>query len=131
MAKIRSLLLIDDDQDDQLIFEDALMTIDRSVTLSTSIDGIEALLKLEMDYPDLPDMLILDMNMPKMNGKQLLATLKASEKYKHLPVIIYSTSSNPDDGEETKIPGAVDFIVKPNNFTALCNLIREIMNKDW
>ena len=131
MPLIQSLFLVDDDPDDQQLFIEALGSVDSSVSVNTASDGVDALQKLKEIHPRLPDLILLDLNMPKMNGKQFLEVIKGSEEFSKVPVVIYSTSSNQRDKTETSELGAADFIVKPLRFIELCDSIKYILNKPW
>lgn len=119
---IQYILLVDDDADDQYVFRDALQTVDSSVVVDTAVDGIDALQKLA-ENKTAPQLIFLDLNMPRMNGKSFLKEIKASQHLQSIPVIVYSTSSNPSDIEETKALGAKDFITKPNSYNELCEVL--------
>ena len=75
-----------------------------------------------------PGLIVLDLNMPKMNGTQTLKKLKADERFKDIPVIIYSTSSLKKDIDETKAMGAVHFLTKPAAFRELCEAIENVLS---
>ncbi len=104
-------LLVDDDIDDHEIFSLALEQADRPVTLIRAYDGVEALAHLRSE-DTLPDFIFLDLNMPRMNGKQCLEHLKNDEELKDIPVVIYSTSSEIKDLLDAQRLGASAFIVK-------------------
>ncbi len=131
MPLIHSLFLVDDDPDDQQLFIEALGSVDNSVAVKTASNGVDALELLLRNHPQLPDLILLDLNMPKMNGKQFLQALKASENFHTVPVVIYTTSSNHVDKYETRKMGAADFIVKPFRFTELCDFIKYILGRTW
>ena len=97
MSKIDLLFLIDDDPDDQHVFAEALSEIDGSVSLLTASNGLEALETLRKGSSRLPDLIFLDLNMPKMNGKQFLKELKSEPNLQDIPVVIYTTSSAKTD----------------------------------
>ncbi|MBT1706230.1 response regulator [Chryseosolibacter indicus] len=124
------LFLIDDDQDDQHIFLEALQVIDRSIVCYTAKDGKDALTQLQ-DSLLLPDIIFLDLNMPIMNGKECLKALKTDKNLKHLPVIIYSTSSAEKEKENCLKLGAVQYISKPPQFNALISTLESTLQKDW
>lgn len=124
MSKIEEILLIDDDADDREVFGEALQSINNTIILRTAIDGVDALEKLNGTFPQLPDLIFMDLNMPKMNGKQLLQELKNHKYFSHIPVLIYSTSTYNEDKDDTIAMGAADFIVKPNSYTELCRVIQ-------
>src|ERR1700742_4342006 len=90
-------LLIDDDTDDRELFSEALATVDPVIVCDQATDGAEALDRLIKREISEPDIIFLDINMPVMNGWQFLTKLKSVEKYRHIPVIVYSTSSNQKD----------------------------------
>ena len=121
---IQHILLVDDDTDDQYVFKDALQTVDSSIIVDTAIDGIDALQKLSENKTN-PQLIFLDLNMPRMNGKSFLKEIKSSQELESIPVIVYSTSSNPTDVEEAKALGAKDFITKPNSYNELCEVLTQ------
>ncbi len=86
------ILLADDDIDDRYFFEKVVKSLSYSLTFSTVIDGEELLFYLHANENHLPDVLFLDLNMPKKNGSECLVEIKQHPKLKDLPVIIYSTS---------------------------------------
>src|SRR5436190_18711527 len=91
-----SLLLADDDADDCMFFKEALEELPLNSSLKTVNDG-EQLMQLLTAKPDaLPDILFLDLNMPRKTGVECLSEIKRNEKLKALTVIIYSTSLNHD-----------------------------------
>jgi CheY-like chemotaxis protein len=75
----------------------------------------------------LPDYIFVDLNMPRMGGLQFLKEIKQTETLKHIPVIIYSTSSNPGDIAKTRELGAVSFVTKPSRFSDLCNFLQSLI----
>ena len=74
-------------------------------------------------------MIFLDLNMPRLNGKQCLAELKREAHLRDIPVIIYSTSSEKRDIEETSRLGAAHFLTKPNKFEELCKALTFVVVK--
>src|SRR6476659_2508685 len=89
-----NLLLADDDIDDCTFFEDALKELPISATLSTVNDGAQLMNFLSMESDNPPDVLFLDLNMPRKSGFECLSEIKSIDKLKDLPVIIFSTSLN-------------------------------------
>ncbi|MGC1242901.1 MAG: response regulator [Chryseosolibacter sp.] len=119
-----TVFLVDDDDDDQEIFALALAEVDDSIACVTAKNGMEALDKLgESKFR--PDFIFLDLNMPRMNGKQCLREIKNQVALSKIPVVIYSTSSEKRDIEETKALGAAAFITKP---PGISELIRSLQN---
>src|SRR5579872_246117 len=99
-----TLLIVDDDADDLQFFVDAIAEIDQDVQCITASNGINALKLLE-GIETRPDYIFLDLNMPKMDGKQCLKHIRNSLLLHSIPVIIYSTSRLPEDIAETHALG--------------------------
>lgn len=117
-------LIVDDDEDDQEILSTA---ISRSIvvnnTFSFAADGEEALTMLNMD--PLPDYIFLDLNMPRMNGMQCLTEIKSVAALQHIPVVIYTTSSDESAKTIAIRIGATAFISKP---TRMSDLVSHLNN---
>jgi CheY-like chemotaxis protein len=126
----RRLFIIDDDVEDQEIFMEAVKEVDGSVQCYSSTSGEEALQQLEQEVV-LPDLIFLDLNMPKLNGKQVLKEIKNTRSLKAIPVIMYSTSFAPTDIEEIDKFGAAFHLLKPSRFDDLCKSLEVILSKDW
>ncbi len=131
VKNIKTCFLVDDDIDDQEIFMAAVSEVDKSINCVGIDNCEEAIDKLKTEVSNLPDFIFLDLNMPRLNGRQCLAELKKIAHLKHVPVIIYSTSSLNKDIEETKKLGADMFITKPSKFDDLCFALTEVLSKDW
>lgn len=106
----------------------ALKYVDLPVTCITADDCGEALKKLAQDTSFIPDYIFLDLNMPKMNGKQCLKEIKKQAHLKHIPVIMYTTSLNQRDIAETKEIGASTYIIKPSNISELASVLKLLFN---
>jgi len=122
--------LVDDDSDDQLLFQEALSEADSAITFQSACNGIDALEKLNSEGYNLPDLIFMDVNMPKMNGIDCLIEIKKSEKLKMLPVMMYSTSSFSQYQKECFEHGAIDYIVKPDDYGRLCETLKNIINSE-
>jgi CheY-like chemotaxis protein len=121
-----TILYIDDDLEDQEVFKDAISIVSPHTKIYFARDGREGFNILsKIDVP--PDYIFLDINMPEMDGKEFLTTVKKTHMLNSTPVVMYSTSSNPVDIKEYKKLGAVDFIVKPNNFTGVCEVLKKFI----
>jgi CheY-like chemotaxis protein len=125
LKKNRTIFLIDDDVDDQEVFAMALAEIDESIFCVTAKNGLEALEKLKTSEFR-PDYIFLDLNMPRMNGKQFLKEWSRSAA-SDIPVVIYSTSAEDRDVEETKALGAVAFITKPPRMNDLVTSLHKVL----
>jgi len=131
MHIIRTIFIIDDDTDDQELLTEAIQDIDPSIGCRTAEDGLKAFHLLVAEMKTIPDLIFLDLNMPRMGGKQFLAELKKHPDYRRIPVIIYTTSSEAEDIEECSRLGAVDFITKPTRPSKLRELLRQVFAMEW
>jgi CheY-like chemotaxis protein len=126
---MRSILLIDDDEDDRALFKEAVSSLDHDLQCWTANDGQQALDVLTYELIVLPDLIFLDLNMPKMSGIEFLTAIKKNRQHKNIPVIIYSTSSNPEDLRKCQELGATDFITKPSDFKELIKTLSMLLNQ--
>jgi CheY-like chemotaxis protein len=101
MASTLNILQADDSVDEQFLFMHTIMGIHEDVTVRTAINGVELLKLLNKPGAVMPDLLFLDLNMPLNNGKESLAEIRKSEKLADLKVVIYSTSDEKRDIDET------------------------------
>lgn len=131
MKPKKRFFIVDDDSDDQDLFIEAVNEVDNSIECVSASNCEEALDLLKNKRITLPDMIFLDLNMPRLNGKQCLAELKRESHLRHIPVIIYSTSSEKRDIDETTKLGAAHFLTKPNKFEELCKALSFVLSKDW
>lgn len=111
-----SIMLADDDNDDCFFFNEALNELAISVKLLIVNNGDDLLQTLH-NVPALPDIIFIDMNMPKKNGIESLTEIKNSERLSHIPVVIYSTSYQPEVISQLYAKGASRFICKPPEFS--------------
>jgi CheY-like chemotaxis protein len=109
---IRHILLADDDIDDRYFFEKVLGAIPIPTQLTTVEDGEKLMEYLLENSKRLPDILFLDLNMPKKNGFECMSEIRQSEKLKHLLVIIYSTSLHESIADLLYAEGAYYFVRK-------------------
>ena len=119
MRKAAKVLLIDDDADDRELFCEAWTDIASEIPCDALPDGRQAFQSFEQKEADTPDLIFLDINMPLMSGWQCLEILKGKEGYKQIPVIMYSTSSYPEDIYKAQKMGALCFFSKPLAFEEL------------
>jgi CheY-like chemotaxis protein len=111
----RKILLVEDDVDDQRFFNEFLQNRKDLVLLPIADNGevLFEILHSISKSADLPDYIILDQNMPKINGLQALQLLKADTRYAHIPVSIYSTYTDEDLIQKGMATGACDVVSKP------------------
>lgn len=126
-----NICLADDDQDDRLFFTDAFDELKIKTKVSTFNDGVELMNYLNNSDSILPNVLFLDLNMPKKNGIECLLEIKKNEKFNDIAVAIYSTSSSEEHIEETFINGANIYIKKPSDFDTLKKILSEVVTLNW
>lgn len=126
-----NICLADDDEDDRLFFTDAFDELKINTKVSTFNDGVELMNHLNHCDTILPNILFLDLNMPKKNGVECLLEIKQNEKLNDIAVAIYSTSSSEEHIEETFINGANIYIKKPSDFDTLKKILSEVVTINW
>jgi CheY-like chemotaxis protein len=122
-TKHHNILLADDDIDDCTFFKDALEELPLSATLSIVNDGVQLMNYLSTKSNDLPDVLFLDLNMPRKSGFECLLEIKLIDKFKALPVIVFSTSLNLEVVDLLYQEGAHHYICKPGEYDKLKKVI--------
>lgn len=127
MRAAKICLMVDDDIDDQEIFSIALKELGVTVDCVFAFDGMEALAMLEKDPSFIPDIIFLDYNMPKMNGKQCLVAIKSNARLSNIPVIFFSTSSQRNLERELKLMGADAYFTKPSSISELTKQLAEFI----
>jgi len=127
MSKITTILIVDDDADDQELLQEAIRDVDESARFISAWNGEEALKLLMAPDAPVPDLIFLDLNMPRMNGKTFLAKIKALGNLSLIPVAIYSTSKLAEDEEETRTLGAEHFITKPDSFDDIVRVVSGLL----
>jgi len=120
--KKNTILLVEDDELDVISVRRALKKMELDHELITAYNGIEALDKLRgnKDVPPitpLPDVVLLDINMPKMNGLEFLSVLRGDPALQHLKVIVMTTSGEQRERLATEKLGVSGYLIKPLNFT--------------
>jgi len=114
-----TILYIDDDVDDCDLMVEALQELDGSIHCITYTESIKGL-KFLMEASELPDFIILDINMPQLNGKDCLIKIKEQERLKYIPVVMCSTTLQTKEIKTYFELGAYDFIVKPSTISKFC-----------
>ena len=127
-SNTRHILLADDDKDDSILFRDILDELPLSTHLTTVFNGEQLMQLLNGTKEQLPDVLFLDLNMPRKNGFNCLTEITRSEKLKFLPVIIFSTSYDPEIVHLLNRNGPPYYIRNPNNYAQLKSDIHHALN---
>lgn len=116
--KKNTILLIEDDELDVISFERTLKKLNTECDLFIAHNGKEALNLLnDPENPILPDVVLLDLNMPKMNGTEFLRALRNEKKFNELKIFIMTTSTEPADRAITEELGISGYIIKPMSYT--------------
>jgi CheY-like chemotaxis protein len=126
----RSILYIDDDDDDRMMVKDAINLIDDKLILIESANAQEGLGYLQKAFVEkkLPCLVLLDLNMPGMNGRDMLMVIKDDEDLSKVPVVVFTTSSSELDKTFCKKYN-VEMITKPFSFQSLKAVMQSILCK--
>ena len=127
--KLFNLLLADDDEDDCNFFKEALEDLSFNTKLTTVNDGVNLMNFLTSNPVSLPDILFLDLNMPRKNGYECLSEIKYNEKLSQLPVIIFSTSFDKEVVNSIYQKGAHYYIQKPGEYSKLKKVIFDVLSQ--
>lgn len=122
-----NILLADDDQADCLLFKDALEELPVTARLTIVHNGEQVIEELTKEGNKLPDVLFLDLNMPRKNGFATLGAIKRSSELQNLPVIIFSTASEQEMVKSVFRDAAHYYICKPFDFSQLKKVIYEAL----
>lgn len=121
--KFMVLLYVDDDQEDVYLFMEAVRMANAGYRCVRAGDGDEALQVLKTMKPDC---IVLDVNMPKMNGKEALREIRTNKAYDDIPVVMFSTTIDPAERDQYKELGADNCLIKPTSFQALCDIVKKL-----
>lgn len=129
------IIMAEDDDDDRLIIMDALKEAGISIPVKCVENGEELMdMLLHRDHNaqehERPVFILLDLNMPRMDGRKTLELLKKDENLKKIPVIVFTTSDSPEDISWTYSCGASSFITKPVSFHSMVDIMK-IIKKYW
>lgn len=131
MLKISSIIIAEDDADDRLLVEDALNENNISSSNLIFVNDGEELLHQLLNDPVSPTMVFLDLNMPKKDGRQALREIKQHPDLKHIPIIVFSTSSSADDIRTSYKNGVNTYFTKPSKYTELVEIIATVKAYWW
>lgn len=129
MNKNHTILCADDDDDDIQMLQEAIKEVDGSYNLLKAHNGVDALnqLKALKQSGTLPCLVVLDINMPKMDGRQTFISIRSQAEYAHIPVVIFSTSSSPLD-KMFFARKDVEYITKPINYDFLVEVAKRLLS---
>lgn len=135
--RLRHILVADDDEDDCLLVREAFAERRADSLLEFVHDGEQLLAYLlgkppfenRERYP-MPDLILLDLNMPRMDGREALGAIKQHPQLRCIPVVVLTTSSACEDVAGSYQDGANSFVTKPASFTELTGLV-DMLGKYW
>lgn len=128
----KNIYLADDDIDDREMFAEVLLELDSSVILKQAEDGKQLMEILQFSPSPLPDVVFLDLNMPKQNGFECLKQIRNHDGHlKNLNIVIFTTSSDQNDMAKAFALGANFYAVKPSTFSELRSFVRDVLQIDW
>ena len=123
------ILLAEDDIDDQELLAEAFSEIDPAIQLNSFSTGKKFLNHLEkLPDSEIPNMIILDYNIPEINGAEILERLECDKRYQHVVKLVWSTSNSALYENSCLSLGAKAYLVKPSNITALMDLAKKMLS---
>jgi len=127
----KNIFLADDDEDDRLFFEEALKEVCNDAILTVAENGDELMEILYRPPVPMPDVIFLDLNMPKKNGFECLAEIKNNRNLKNLPIIIFTTSLQEESVRKVYSQGANYYVRKPTDYKQLKLIVKKLLAIDW
>jgi CheY-like chemotaxis protein len=128
LAEPRNVLLVEDDPGDALMIREALETYAPETDIAAVVDGVDALRYLrredEFAHEPRPDLVLLDLNMPRKDGREVLAEVKADRDLCTIPVVVLTTSSAAQDIRNSYELHANAFVTKPSDFDEFTTVVR-------
>ena len=133
---VNTILMADDDPDDRLLVQEALIDANFPIDNVRFVEDGEDLMDFLLgrhkysgtDQQKLPDLILLDLNMPKKDGREALKEIKSNPDLRHIPVVVFSTSTSPQDIKTSYDSGANTFISKSGTFDGLVAAMQTIKN---
>jgi CheY-like chemotaxis protein len=122
------ILIIDDDPDEILLFQDAAEFINEKIEFIQAYNCVDA---INMARQNLPDLTILDININPLDGIECLKLMKREEKFKDLPVIMFSTSFNPHSIDTCFSEKANYFFIKPYSISEIGSVLKRLISINW
>ena len=129
----RFILVAEDDADDLFLMKTALEETGITERVQYVENGVEVInfiesINTEKGECNYPEFILLDLNMPKMDGREVLKKLKSNEAYRKIPIIVFSTTKNQLEVKRCYDLGANTYIVKPVSYDTLVETIRDLCN---
>jgi two-component system, chemotaxis family, response regulator Rcp1 len=125
-AKPKIIFLVEDNRGDIRLIQEALKNATTQCQVIVARDGVEAMAYLQQPDALLPDLILLDLNLPRKDGREVLAEIKADSALKHIPVVVLTTSRNEEDIFKSYDLHVNCYIAKSRNLTQLFKIVRGI-----
>ncbi len=125
------ILLVDDDEDDRQLLHEAIQSNKLGLALHSITDGEHLMAYLSDRNGNTPDLIFLDLNMPRKNGMECLVEIRTDASLNETVIAMYSTSSNKNEIDSAFLAGANIFITKPNNYEALKKIVADVIAMNW
>jgi len=130
----KTVLMADDDEEDCMLARDAFAESGAKVAFSSVADGIELIDYLSERSRSaanrLPDLILLDMNMPRKDGRQALVEIKSEPALRHIPIVILTSADEQEDVDFTMKARAESFITKPATFDEWVEIMKSLV-RSW
>lgn len=127
----KTVVLIDDDPDDLDMMKETLEKVQPTTHCISFLYPDEAIRVITDELVVLPDIIIIDMNMPRKTGYECLVDLRRHEEFSDIPIIIYSTSISPELRNTLLKAGATHVFQKPVKYDGWIQVVQKVMNRDW
>jgi two-component system, chemotaxis family, response regulator Rcp1 len=127
--KLLKILLVEDSPSDVRLTREALKDSPVPVQITVARDGVEAmdyLQQAKLGFADRPDLVLLDLNLPRKNGREVLAEVKSSPALKQIPVVVLTSSKSEEDISEAYSLNANCYITKPGDLTEYVNVLKAV-----
>jgi DNA-binding response OmpR family regulator len=125
-----NIVIIDDDDDDSDLLREAIHQVRPDANCFIAHSASEVMESFKQNELPLPDLIFLDLNMPRISGVQCLRELKGHPELSFTPVAIYTSSKSPQERVETLQFGASYFFTKPSNFRGMCRIVTDLFAKE-
>jgi len=123
----RFILIADDDIDDQEMISESLHDLDENCTIEVVSNGQQAINRLENTSLPQPCLVILDLNMPILNGLETLARIREKPALQSIPVVVFTTSDSNESRKKSLKLGALDYLVKPDDYKGILEVTAKMM----
>lgn len=126
---MKKIVMIDDDPDDQIFYERLFKEQDKELRFE-AYSSVESFLEQYIDSDDKPNLILLDLNMPRIGGIDLIRSVNVEKGFRNSPIIVLTTSSSPLDMEDCKKLGVQSYFIKPLNYED-CKELTSVIYQYW